>query len=127
MNILWCLLCGFILGAERELKHKEAGLKILVFISLGAFIFTRIGQLAGCQERVIAQIISGIGFIGSGTIVFNQDKLSGLSSAAMIWLCAAIGIMNAIDLCKEAIILSVGVVVIGAVIDKIRPYLGRIS
>jgi len=89
-------LLGAAVGLERELKHRPAGLRTNIFICFGAALFTILSdRLAGPdvadRTRIAAQIITGIGFIGAGTILHEKGSVSGLTSAATIFVVAGIG------------------------------------
>lgn len=96
--------CGFILGLERELTNKYAGLRTHILVCLGACIFTVISvygfptvltndEANGLRDtgRVAAQVVSGIGFIGAGAVLRNGPMIFGLTTAATLWIAAAIG------------------------------------
>lgn len=92
------LLTGTLIGLEREVKGKPAGLRTNMLVSMGAALFVLIPiQLGIAQEnpdslsRAIAGIINGVGFIGAGTIL-RSSKVRGLTSAAAIWVSAALGV-----------------------------------
>ena len=120
VDVLTCLFCGFVIGIEREIKGKDSGLKTLILVCLGSFVYVQVGISMGDPARVLAQIASGVGFIGSGVIILNKDKVSGLSSASIIWISAAIGALCAIGHDARAIGLSLGVASIDYIIDKIK-------
>jgi putative Mg2+ transporter-C (MgtC) family protein len=88
-------ILGGIIGLERELKHRPAGLRTNLFICFGAALFTVLSQrLAGVPSdsaRIAAQIIPGIGFIGAGTILHTRGLTTGLTSAATLFVVASIG------------------------------------
>ena len=90
------LVLGAIIGFERELHRQPAGFRTHSLVSLGAALFTVVsafgfsGSLAD-PTRIAAQIVSGIGFIGAGTILQYRGHIRGLTTAASIWLTAAIG------------------------------------
>ena len=88
------LAAGFILGLERELKDKSAGLKTITIICLGSTLFSIISyKLAGTGDptRVASYIVSGIGFLGAGVIFKEGFTVYGLTTAGIIWIAAAIG------------------------------------
>ena len=91
-------LLGGILGFEREQQGKAAGVRTHMLVSLGAAMFVMIPQHAGLQEaemsRVIQGIIAGVGFLCAGTILKGEgeDRVTGLTTAAGLWLTAAIGV-----------------------------------
>ena len=90
------LLVGSIIGAERERHKKAVGLRTLILISLGSALFTilsyRIGLYTSDEpSRIAANIVSGIGFLGAGVILEERGRVTGLTTAATIWLTAALG------------------------------------
>jgi len=99
-DIIWKLvlsiLVGGLLGAEREYRSKSAGFRTLTLICLGATIFTIFSQILGGignPDRIAANIVTGIGFVGAGVIFKgdNTSKVNGITTAAMIWVTAALG------------------------------------
>ncbi len=95
-RLLLATVLGGIIGLERELRHKPAGLRTNMLISLGAALFTVISwQMAdingGDHTRIAAQIITGIGFIGAGVVIRERGAVLGITSAATIFVIAAVG------------------------------------
>ncbi|HMC99160.1 MAG TPA: MgtC/SapB family protein [Ferruginibacter sp.] len=92
-KILIAFVLGALLGLEREYRSKAAGFRTLIMITVGATVFTllsyRIGS--GTPDRIAANIITGIGFIGAGVIFKEGMKVSGMTTASTIWIAAAIG------------------------------------
>ncbi|MEI7908565.1 MAG: MgtC/SapB family protein [Verrucomicrobiota bacterium] len=90
------VICGAILGAERERHEKPAGLRTLILVCLGSTVFTIISFVftssTGDSGRVAAQIVTGIGFLGAGAILHSRNGVSGMTTAATIWVTAAIGV-----------------------------------
>ena len=88
------VLVGGLIGAERESRDKAAGFRTMTLISLGSCTFTilsiRIGGPANAS-RIAAQIVSGVGFLGAGAIMRDGSKVSGLTTAATVWLTASLG------------------------------------
>ena len=124
LPIWYSILCGFLVGLERELKNKDAGVRTTIFICVGAAIYAFISTHAATgmadNTRVMAQIVSGIGFIGGGVIIFDKDKIQGLTSAAIIWLVAGIGILNGIGMHLEAVMSSLTIVVMDFTLSKAK-------
>jgi len=86
-------LLGAALGFEREWRGKEAGLRTNTLIAIGAALFTVMSQLfAGDPSRVAAQVVTGVGFLGAGAIMRHRGSVQGLTTAALIWVNAAIGV-----------------------------------
>jgi putative Mg2+ transporter-C (MgtC) family protein len=127
--ILLAIVCGFVIGLERELKHKPAGLRTNVLICLGAAIFTIISaRMSGGQDsitRIAAQIVTGVGFLGAGAVIQDRGGVHGLTTAATIWLVASVGMACGAKLYPLAIIATAVaiIVLLGlAEVDKrIRP------
>jgi len=90
--LLAIILCGLI-GTERELRAKQAGLKTMIMIGLGSTLFTilsiKIGT--GNADRIASNIVTGIGFLGAGVIFKEENRVKGLTTACVIWIVAAIG------------------------------------
>lgn len=89
-------LLGGAIGLERELGGKPAGLRTNILICMGSVLYTHLSMAmvgaAGDQTRVAGQIVTGVGFIGAGTILHARGAIVGLTSAATIWVVAAIGV-----------------------------------
>jgi putative Mg2+ transporter-C (MgtC) family protein len=95
-RLLLAALLGGLIGLERELSRKPAGLRTNMLICLGAALFTLIsyqmaGDFGGDHTRIAAQIIPGIGFIGAGVVIRGQGTIVGITSAATIFVVASIG------------------------------------
>ncbi|SMC72641.1 MgtC/SapB family protein [Pedobacter africanus] len=86
------LLCGLI-GAEREFRSKQAGLKTMIMIGLGSTLFTILSIKIGLSshDRIASNIVTGIGFLGAGVIFKEDNQVKGLTTACVIWIVAAIG------------------------------------
>ncbi len=94
VRLALAILLGGAIGVERELKGKPAGLRTNILICLGAAAFTHLSmQIGGPGDpgRIAAQILTGVGFIGAGTIMHTRGSVTGLTSAATIWVVSAIG------------------------------------
>ena len=100
LRVLAAVLLGFVIGLEREYSNKYAGLRTHILVCLGACVFTVISiygfpalsEIATRDSsRVAAQIVTGIGFIGGGTVLRHGATVMGLTTAATLWIAAAIG------------------------------------
>jgi putative Mg2+ transporter-C (MgtC) family protein len=93
LRLLLAASIGGVLGAEREMRRKSAGFRTNILIAVGACVFTIIGTSfsSGDPARVTAQIVTGIGFLGAGAILHSGDTVHGMTTAAMIWVNAALG------------------------------------
>ena len=90
LAILW----GGIIGSERQYRSKSAGFRTMIMISLGACFFTIISKVIGGEvngDRIASNIVSGIGFIGAGVIFKGDNRVNGITTAATIWVVAAVG------------------------------------
>ena len=96
ISIVFSVLCGALVGSERERAEKPAGLRTVIMICLGATIFTQVSKLLATgpvsdPARVAAQIVSGIGFLGAGAIIRSHGTIIGLTTGATVWAIAAVG------------------------------------
>ena len=96
MRIFIAGLLGGMIGFEREIRAKEAGVRTHFIVALGSALFMIISQYAFSGRfdaaRVAAQVVSGIGFIGAGVIIFQKNVVRGITTAAGLWVAAAIGL-----------------------------------
>ena len=139
MRLFMAIALGFALGLERELTNKYAGLRTHILVCLGACIFTLlsiyafptfatgdnvdIAQATGIRDtsRVAAQIVTGIGFIGAGTVLRNGPMVFGLTTAATLWIAASIGMAcgaGIFDVAIIATVLSVAVLTLIRIFEK---------
>lgn len=119
-KILFAIVCGGLIGLERELKNKAAGLKTNMLICVGAALYTALSMMMsstyvergyfGDPSRISAQIVSGIGFLGGGAIIQSRGTITGLTTAATIWVVAAIGVLVGIGYPFVAVVASLAVV-----------------
>ncbi len=111
------ILCGCIVGMEREIYGKPAGLRTSILVCVGAFLFTMAGQelaqlFGGDAVRVAAQIVTGVGFLGAGAILHESGRgITGLTTAAIVWVMAAVGMMIGAGLMLSAVLVSAATVV----------------
>ena len=94
LKLLLAVLVGGLIGVEREYRHKVAGFRTNIFICSGAMLFTAFAtrfSAPGDAVHIIANIVSGVGFLGAGVILRQEGRIVGLTTAAVIWLTAALG------------------------------------
>ena len=147
ISLVMAVFLGFLLGLERELTNKYAGLRTHILVTLGACIFTLlsvygfptfadgdniiINNATGIRDtsRVAAQIVTGIGFIGAGTVLRNGPMVFGLTTAATLWIAASIGMAcgaGMYDIAVISTILSVAVLTLIRIFEKrILPTSGK--
>ena len=97
MHVGTAVLCGGLIGIERQLRGKAAGIRTSILICLGTALFVSLGASLPSDRvdptRVLAQVVSGIGFLGGGVILARKGLIVGVTSAAVIWVLAALGAM----------------------------------
>lgn len=111
-------ISGGIIGLERQLCGKPAGIRTSTLICMGTYIFVVTGSsvagLSGDPSRVIGQVVTGIGFLGAGVILTREGVVLGVTSAATIWVLASIGVLAGAQRHASAIVmalLTVGILV----------------
>jgi putative Mg2+ transporter-C (MgtC) family protein len=93
VNLLVAAGLSALIGFEREYNNRDAGLRTHIMVGLGAALFTIVGAELGVDRtRMAAQVVSGIGFLGAGTIFRAGDSVKGLTTAAGMWTVAGIGV-----------------------------------
>jgi putative Mg2+ transporter-C (MgtC) family protein len=128
LQLALAAVLGGAIGVERELKGKPAGLRTNILICVGAALFTHLSlQIGGPSnpDRIAAQIVSGVGFIGAGTILHMRGSVSGLTSAATIWVVSAIGMAAGTGLYVEALGTTLLVMAVLAGLGWAEQVLGR--
>lgn len=123
-KILAAIFCGGLVGLERELKQKHAGLKTNILICVGSALFSVLSvYIADTQKalgvhadpaRLAAQVVSGIGFLGGGAIIQSRGNIHGLTTAATIWLVAAIGV--SIGFGHIGLAMAISAIVVGVLV-----------
>ena len=138
VRLVIALALGIVIGLERELVGKEAGMRTAMLVSSGAALFSMVGlalpyivspdaSLTGeiiarnsGFLAVIANIVVGIGFLGAGIIIKNQERVHGLTTAAVVWMTAAIGVLAGIGLWQFAGIATVIIVIILYILRRVN-------
>jgi putative Mg2+ transporter-C (MgtC) family protein len=127
---------GLLVGAERLLVHKEAGMKTHALVSLGAAVFVLISEamvqkyinLPGLNPTMIpSQIIVGIGFLGAGSIILQGNRLLGLTTAGGLWVTAGIGMAAGFGLYGMAMITTILIVLVLTVVNIVEKPIRKIS
>jgi putative Mg2+ transporter-C (MgtC) family protein len=116
VRVFVALLIGLILGAEREFRGHPAGLRTMALITTGACLFTGLGLIPSFNHtvdptRIAAQIVTGVGFLGAGSILRQGEAVKGLTTAASIWVTASLGMAVGFGYYIVAIISTILVVV----------------
>jgi putative Mg2+ transporter-C (MgtC) family protein len=109
------VLCGGVIGLERQLRGKPAGVRTSILVCMGTFLFVHLSRgLDGTgtdPTRVLGQVVTGIGFLGAGVTLSREGTVKGVTSAAVIWVLAAIGAAIGLGQAGTAVAIA-GVVVI---------------
>ena len=121
LRVLAAILLGGVVGFEREFSDQPAGFRTHILVSLGAMLFTVVGAYGLAQfsadainfdpTRVAAQVVSGIGFLGAGAILREGLNVKGLTTAAALWVTAAIGVAVGLGYWSGAALTAVGAVI----------------
>jgi putative Mg2+ transporter-C (MgtC) family protein len=124
------LVLGAIIGFERELHSQPAGFRTHSVVALGAAIFTVVSAFAftgpaSDPTRIAAQIVSGIGFIGAGTIIQGRGQVRGLTTAASLWSVAGIGMAAGAALYGVALAGTVLMLVVLSILDRVERFARR--
>ena len=121
------LLSGAV-GLDRELKHKPAGAKTHILVGLGSTIFMLVsiymfeafrGQAQVDPGRIAAQVVTGIGFLGAGTIILSGSEVRGLTTAASLWAVAGIGLAVGAGMYFLAVVSALIILIVFLVINRI--------
>lgn len=122
LRLLICFLLSFSIGLEREIRGSSAGLRTNIIVCLGSFLFVSASYNSYDDDmmRIPAQVISGIGFLGAGSIIIHENRISGLNTAATMWCVAAIGVLVGLKLIFEAVTGTFSIIFTNIFIRKIR-------
>ena len=114
------ILCGSIIGFEREYNNKSAGFRTVILVCLGSTIFTLVSNHgAGSDDRIAANIITGIGFIGAGVIFKDKLSVLGLTTAAVIWTSAGIGMLCGIGYHFLALCITIFTIIVLSIFGNV--------
>ncbi|GAB2761109.1 MgtC/SapB family protein [Salinimicrobium soli] len=124
------LLSGVLIGVEREIRNKNAGLKTNALVSLGAAVFVvisvKFGDVPGVDmTRVLGQVVTGIGFIGAGVILHKGTTVRGLTTAATVWCSAGAGCLAAFGFYEELAILTVMIIFVNVIFGALDNYINK--
>lgn len=122
IRLLIALSLGALVGFERSLKKRPAGIRTHMLVSLGAAVFTTIGlALEPNTSRIAEAIVAGIGFLGAGAIIAQGGQLRGITSAATLWAVAALGLVVGVG--DYLLALLIAILIFGTLqIDKIKKF-----
>ncbi len=136
LKLVIAVVLGMIIGVERILVHKEAGMKTHALVSLGAAVFVVISEMISIKygsiggfdpSRIASQIIVGIGFLGAGSIILQGNRLLGLTTAGGLWVTAGIGMAAGFGFFGLAFISTILVLVIFVLVNILEKPIRKIS
>lgn len=107
IKIAFILAIAYVIGIQREASGKDLGFRSIALVMLGAFSFTYTAYNGGVIDyHVIAQIVSGISFVGAG-LIFKDKNVHNLTTAILVWVCAAMGVMICLNMLLEVFALAI--------------------
>lgn len=124
-----CFILSFILGLERQVRRRSLGLRTMILVAIGSYMFVSFSFLVTeytmDASRIAAQVVAGIGFLGAGVIIKDNAKnqVKGLTTAATLWCDAALGILCAAGLLKEATISALFVLLTNVILRYINNFI----
>ena len=121
-KILLATALGYLIGMERELHGKVVGTRTISLIAIGSALYVLMSPsiIGGDNSRVIAQVVSGIGFLGAGIIFKDGDTVKGLTTAATVWCAAAIGCLCGCGMFIEAIVGTIAIMTVNIFFKHLR-------
>ncbi len=128
LSLLAAMFFGAAIGIERELSDKAAGLRTNILICVGAALFTLINnRVYGLRDaHIVAQIVTGIGFLGAGAILRDGERVTGLTTAATTWVVAAVGMVVGFHDYSLAAAATVCVLVVQSVFPRLDAYIDEL-
>ncbi|EHH2450891.1 MgtC/SapB family protein [Vibrio vulnificus] len=120
--LLCCAVNGVLIGAERQTRGKPVGIRTSILIISGTYFFMSMAVYLSPntldQARVLGQIITGVGFLGAGVMMTQDGKIHGVTSAAVIWVLASMGMMIGLGLMQQSVIMTVLALTVLLGVDK---------
>jgi putative Mg2+ transporter-C (MgtC) family protein len=122
-KIILATALGYLIGSERELHGKVVGTRTISLIAIGSALYVLMSPsiIGGDNSRIIAQVVSGIGFLGAGIIFKDGDTVKGLTTAATVWCAAAIGCLIGFGYVGEAVLGTLAVMTVNIFFKHLRP------
>ena len=131
LGLVICFLLSFLLGIERQYRRRFIGLRTMILVSVGSYLFVSFSFLLTNYQidvtRIAAQVVAGIGFLGAGVIIKDSknSKVRGLTTAATLWCDASIGILCAGGFIKEAIAASLVVLFSNIILRHVNSFINN--
>jgi putative Mg2+ transporter-C (MgtC) family protein len=130
LRVILALCLGSLIGAERQMRQRMAGLRTNALVAAGACLFVTVSELTGDKSdhsRIAAQVVSGIGFLGAGVIMREGLNVRGLNTAATLWCSAAIGVLSGLGYLMEAGIGAVAILGANVVLRRLSQLINKQS
>ncbi|GLQ73247.1 hypothetical protein CW749_06650 [Vibrio sp. vnigr-6D03] len=123
-DLLCCTVCGSLIGIERQTRGKPVGIRTSILIISGTYFFMSLAVHLSPNSldhaRVLGQIITGVGFLGAGVMMTLDGKIHGVTSASIIWVLAALGLMTGLGFGQQAILVTILMLSILLGVDKLE-------
>lgn len=130
-GIVCCLVCGSLIGFERQLSGKPAGIRTSILICLSTYVFVSLsaGLVSnhGDPSRIIGQIVTGVGFLGGGVMMSRDGLVVGVTSAAVIWFLASVGGMIGLGHLFQSVFFTVLVLSILFGVNKLEKVVKKLK
>ncbi len=130
IRLLVAMLSGILIGLERQIHHKSAGMRTNALVAMGSAIFVMISfqitaEKGGDSTRIIGQIVTGIGFLGAGVILHQGMNIQGLTTAATIWCSSGIGCLAATGYFAEVAVAVVAVIFVNVFVRLLDDWIRK--
>lgn len=128
IRLLTAILCGGVIGLERQIRGKASGIRTSIMICLGTSVFVTLGATAQHADptRVLGQVVTGIGFLGAGVILTREGRIFGVTTSALIWVTAAIGCVIGFGYVKTALVVTALTIAVLLGIELLEEILERV-
>ena len=129
LHIGTAVACGGAVGLERQLRGKASGVRTSILICLGTSLFVSLGATLAPERtdptRVLGQVVTGIGFLGAGVILTREGRVLGVTTAAVIWLLAAIGCLVGVGYLSTALVITLVTIAVLLGVEALESLLER--
>jgi putative Mg2+ transporter-C (MgtC) family protein len=127
-QVTFAFVIGAVIGIEREFRSKPAGFRTMILICVGSCLYTIISKdiRFGASDRIASNIVTGIGFIGAGVIFKEGITVNGLTTAALIWITAALGMAIGYHNYPLAIVVSIMIVIVLFVLEPVQRFINKL-
>lgn len=129
IRLLIAVAIGGLIGAEREYRSKSAGLRTMILVCAGSCLFTMLSQHIGGPngDRIAANIITGIGFLGAGVIFKDENRVNGITTATAIWMIAALGMAVGAGYIQTACVAAVVMLLVLSVLVFLQNIISKMN